>query len=141
MKKETFVRQKQKELEKYGERLRKQNRAYMQEVSAFAVNQRRSRAAALGECALQAMDHLRGLAKTKPLMNGSLEYMIREKKVEDPDGKKGFEYTVAYRVVSYEKAFTEEQITEELNKTWEKMQMEIDERFPEDEDGKDQGRD
>lgn len=130
MKRETFVKLKEKELDGYRKRLEKEHNAYMQTFSAFAINQRRSRAAAIGECALKAMDEVRGLAKTKRLMNGSLEYMITEQKVQDEDGRKGFQYSVSYRVVSMEKAFTPERIEEELKKTWEKMQMEIDERFP-----------
>lgn len=131
MTREQKIKKDSRDLKRYGERLRKEHKVYLQMYDAYAVNQRRSRAAAIGECALQAMDGVRGLAKTKNLMDGSLEYMITEQKVRDPDGKIGFHETVTYRVVSMEKAHTEEWIQKELEETFEKMMLETDEMFPE----------
>lgn len=127
---EAKIKKDSKALQNYAKRLKNEHKVYIQTFSAYAVNQRRSRAAAIGECALQAMDEVRGLAKKKQLLDGSLDYMITEQKVQDPDGRKGFHCSVTYRVVSAEKAHTEEWIKEELEKTFEKMMMDTDEMFP-----------
>ena len=127
---EQKIKKDKKALEKYGERMRKERKVYLQMFDAYSVNQRRSREAAIGACALKAMDEVRGLAKTKPLMDGSLDYMITEQKVKDPDGKVGFHVSVTYRVVSQEKAWTEEKIQAELEDTWKRMMLETDEMFP-----------
>lgn len=124
------IKKDSKALQKYGQRLKNEHKVYIQMFEAYAANQRKSRAAAIGACALRAMDEVRGLAKTKPLMDGSLEYMITEQKMVDPDGIKGFHCTVTYRVVSAEKAHDEEWIRKELEETFEKMMQETDEMFP-----------
>lgn len=131
MTREQKIKKDSKALKNYAKRLEKEHKVYMQTFSAYAVNQRRSRAAAIGECALQAMDGVRGLARTKPLMDGSLEYLITEQKLQDPDGLRRFHCSVTFRVVSQEKAHTNEEIQQEIEKTFEKMMMETDEMFPE----------
>ena len=120
-----------KTLEKYAKRLKEARRCYIQTVTAIAVNQRKSRRVAAGECVLQAMDQVRALAKTKMLMDGSLEFMITEKKLIDPDGKKGFEYGVTYKVTSWEPNYTEDEIRENVEKLAKQLQEETDEMFPE----------
>lgn len=132
MTREQKERKDQKTIQKYAEKMRKQGKAYMQTFSAFAINQRRSRAAAAGECVLQAMDAVRGLSRTKPLKDGTLDYMINEKKVQDPDGRKGFQYEITYRVVSYERAFTDDQIRKGTEELAEKLRKETEEMFAED---------
>lgn len=133
MNREQKIKRDSKALRKYGQRLKNEHKVYLKMFEAYAVNQRRSRAAAIGECALQAMDEVRGLAKVKPLLDGSLDYMITEQKVKDPDGRTGFHCTVTFRVVSAEKAHDDEWIQKELEETFEKMMQETDEMFPEEE--------
>ena len=130
MTREQKIRKDGKALKKYADRLRKERKTYIQTFEAYAVNQRKSRAAAIGECALQAMDEVRGLAKIKPLVDGTLEYLITEEKVQDPDGRRGFHCAVTFRVVSQEAAHTDEWIKAEIEKTFEKMMAETDEMFP-----------
>ena len=130
MTREQKIRKDGKALKKYADRLRKERKTYIQTFEAYAVNQRKSRAAAIGECALQAMDEVRGLAKIKPLVDGTLEYLITEEKVQDPDGRRGFHCAVTFRVVSHEAAHTDEWIKAEIEKTFEKMMAETDEMFP-----------
>ena len=130
MNREQKIKRDSKALRKYGQRLKNEHKVYLKMFEAYAVNQRRSRAAAIGECALQAMDEVRGLAKVKPLLDGSLDYMITEQKVKDSDGKIGFHCTVTFRVVSAEKAHDDEWIQIELEETFEKMMREKDEMFP-----------
>ena len=133
MNREQKIKKDSRALKKYAQRLRGEHKVYIQMFDAYAVNQRRSRAAAIGACAMQAMDAVRGLARVKPLLDGTLEYMITEQKVKDPDGKIGFHATVTFRVVSGEKAHDEEWIQKELEETFEKMMQETDEMFPEEE--------
>lgn len=133
MTREQKIKKDSKALQKYAQRLKNEHKVYLRIFDAYAVNQRRSRAAAIGECALQAMDAVRGLAKVKPLMDGSLEYLITEQKVKDPDGKTGFHCSVTFRVVSAEKAHDDEWIQKELEETFEKMMRETDEMFPQEE--------
>ena len=111
--------------------MRKARKEYLQTFSAYAVNQRRSRAAAIGECALQAMDAVRGLSRTKPLIAGSLDYVIEEKKVQDETGMKGFHCAVTFHVFSDERKYSDEEIRKEIEDTFEKLMMETDEMFPE----------
>lgn len=140
MTREQKIKRDGKALKKYKERLKKERKVYMECFSAYAVNQRKSRAAAIGECALQAMDRVKEMARIKPLLDGSLEYMITEKKVVDPAGIKGFQCSVTYRVVSAEDAHTAEWIEKEIEDTFEKMMQETDEMFPP-EEKKDEGQD
>lgn len=139
MTREEKIREDGESLKQYEERLRKTKKAYHQEFRAFAINQRRSRALALGECCLKAMDEVRGLNRTKPLIPGTLDYLINEQKVTDADGVKGFSCVVAYRVVSEEPEYTDEWIKNEIAETFEKMMIETDEMFPQEEqkDGQD----
>lgn len=136
MTREQKIKKDAKVLKKYEKRLREERRVYIQTFEAYAVNQRRSRAAAMGECALQARDAVRSLSKAKDLVDGTLDYMIREEKVVDPDGKKGFHCAVTYKVMSYEPAHTDEWIRAEMEKTFEQLMHETDEMFPEEKDEK-----
>lgn len=128
-----------KELKAYEERLRKTSKVYVQKFEADAINQRKSRAAAIGACVLQAMDELQGLWKTKPLRAGSLEWNFAEQKIVDPDGKKGFHETVQYSVASGEPAYSEDEIRELIEDTRKRMELDLNEMYPEEaaEDGTD----
>lgn len=130
MTREQKIKKDAKALRKYAERLRKEKKVYMGEAMGAAENNRRPRAFTLGECALRVMDEVRGLARTRKLVDGTLEYMISEQKGRDTDGRTTFVYTVAYRVVGDEPAHTDEWIREEIEKTFEKMMLETDEMFP-----------
>ena len=131
-----------RQLVRYRERLENTRKTYMQTFEADAINQRRSREAALGACALKAIDAARELAKGKKLVDGTLDYMITEQKMEDPDGRIGFHCSVSFQVISTERAFNDEEINKEIMDTFEKMMMETDELFPveeKDEKGESEG--
>lgn len=137
MTREQKIRKDSKTLKKYKERLKKERKRYIQTFDAFAINQRRSREAALGACALKALDAVRELNKVKPLVKGTLEFVISEQKVIDPDSKKGFHCSVTFAVASEEAAHEPEWIEKEVEHTFELMMRETDEMFPEEaEDGK-----
>lgn len=133
------IRDDGRRLAKYKERLINTTKTYMQTYEADAINQRRSRVMALGTCALKALDGARGLAKTKQLADGSLEYMINEQKIVDPDGRIGFHCSVTFKVGSLERAFTDQEIDREIEDTFERMMAETDELFPEDPPEEDDG--
>lgn len=101
-----------------------------------SATDRKSRAAALGECALQAMEALKQLQEEKekekhPLVEGSLIWRITEQKIKDTDGKKGFEYKVMLSVYSAEQRFTDEDIRKELHETYLQFKAETTEMFGE----------
>ena len=128
------IRRDGRALSKYRERLENTYKSYIQTFDAYAINQRKSREAALGACALKAIDTVRGLAKANKLASGSVEYVINEQKLADPDGKIGFHYVVAFKAVGTEKAYNDEEINKEIMDTFERMMMETDEMFPEEKD-------
>lgn len=125
------IRRDSQALRKYAARLRKERRVYIQTFDAFSINQRRSRELALGACALKAIDAVRELWKVKPLIPGTLEYVIHEEKVKDADDRKGFHCVVTFKVTSNEDAHSPEDIQKEIEDTFEKMMRETDEMFPE----------
>ena len=132
MKRETFIAKREKELMKYGERLRNTYKRYGQFVRVKAeTNNRKGREIAAGKAVLQALDALCETAAKKPLAEKGLIWAISEKKYKDENGVNVFEYEIGFNALSYDHEFTEEQIQEELKRTWEIMQKEIDERFPE----------
>ena len=140
MKRETFVRKKEKELAAYGERLRKTYKRYARFVRVQAeTTNRAGREKAAGKAVLQALDVLCQTAAEKPLVRGGLNWRISEEKSKDGNGRTQIVYEIGFSAVSSEREFSEEQIAEELKKTWEKMDMEIQERFPEAEDEKQEG--
>ena len=131
MTREQKIRKDQKTIKKYAEECKRRRKVYMQTFSAFAINQRRSRAAAVGELVLEAIEGVKGLAHVHPLIAGTLEYGIIEQKVKDPDGRKGFSYQVTYHVIANENAMTEEEQEKEVRELEEKLRRETDEMFPE----------
>lgn len=140
MKRETFVRKKEKELAAYGERLRKIYKRYGQYVRVTAeTTNRAGRERAAGKAVLQILDMLVETAGKVPLVKGGLNWAISEQKIRDESGKKQIVYEIGYSALSREHEYSEEQIAEELKRTWEKMEMEIKERFPEAEDEKQEG--
>lgn len=131
MKKETFVRKKERELAKYGERMRNTYKRYAKFVRVEAENNRKARVNAAGEAVLRALDTLCETAGQVPLVKGGLIWHITEQKNKDANGKAKFVYEIGFSALSSVREFTEEQIRQELDETWKKMQIEIDERFPE----------
>ena len=130
MTREQKIRKDAKTLKAYKKRLQQERVVYHQNFDLVAINQRRSREAALGACVMKALDAVRELNKAKNLVPGTLYYSIDEQKILDPDGRKGFLESVTYFVQSYEKAHTEEDIEAEIEKTFEQFMRETDELFP-----------
>ena len=132
MKRETFLRKKEQDLDAYGKRMRNTYKRYGRFVRVKAEkNNRTGREAAAGKAVLQALDALCETAAQKPLAMGGVGWHISELKTKDENGKSEFTYEVGFSALSLDREYTDEQIKEELNQTWEKMQLEIDERYPE----------
>jgi len=118
---------------KYREQLKLAKMPYMGVAEARAVNNRRARALALGECALKIMDQVRECSKKHDLINGTLEYMMNEAVVYPHEGQreKAFDYKVMFQVYANEPRYTEEEIDAEIAELERKLAMETDEMFPE----------
>lgn len=133
---EQKIKKDSKALRKYAERLRMTVKNYGRKFDAVAINQRKSRALALGECAMKAMEDVQAEAMKHKFKPDSLYYILHEEPVKDETGKKFFHEMVMWAVTSYEPAYTEEEIQKELEETFEKMMRETDELYPaEEKDG------
>ena len=124
------IREDGKKLKEYEHRLRITMKKAGQRFDAFAVNQRKSREAALGACALKALDSVRELMRSRELEPNSLEFMITECPTLDENGKKTFHCSVLYSVTTHERAYTDDEIKAEIEKTFEQMMRETDMLFP-----------
>jgi hypothetical protein len=131
---EMKIRKDSKALRKYSDRLHREVKNYGRKFDAVAINQRKSRALALGECAMQAMEDVQQEAMRHKFKPDSLYYVIHEEPVKDETGKKYFHEMVMWAVTSYEPAHTEEEIQKELEETFEKMMRETDELYPAEEE-------
>ena len=137
MKRETFIRKKEQELEKYGNRLRNTYKRYARFVKVKAeTNNRKGRETAAGRAVLQALDALCETAAQKRLVPKGLQWSISEIKSKDENGKKEFEYEIGFSALSYDREYTDEQVQKELDETWKKMMMDVNERYPEEKDEK-----
>ena len=136
MNKKQKIKRDKQTLKRYEQKMRKRPKDHTIGAEVYSGTDRRSRALALGECALQVMENFRGLQKEReearhPLIEGSLFWMLKEDKVKDTDGRKGFHYRVMLKVQSAEPYYTEDEIREELHKTYLQFKAETEEMFGE----------
>jgi len=124
------IRRDAKDLKNYRKRLEAERLTYRQVFDTYAENNRRKRENALGRCALKALDAVRELNRAKDLVPGTLDFMIKEQKVQDAEGIVGFHCSVEFMVVSKEPAHSKEDIDKEIEDTFERMMHETDELFP-----------
>ena len=125
-----------KRLKRNEQKMRKRPKEHRIGAEVYSTTDRKSRALALGECAIQVMEQFHELQAERekdkhPLINGSLFWQIKEQKVKDTDGKKGFHYQVMLSVQSAEPYYTEEELREELRKTYLQFKAETEEMFGE----------
>ena len=100
-------------------------------AEAYSEGGRRNRAAALGECCLQAIEELDKETRKRHFLPGTLSWIINESRVRDSDGRKGYRYSVTWHVLEDEPALTEEEILKELEETEKRIQAETAEMFEE----------
>ena len=136
MNKKQKIKRDKQTLKRYEQKLRRRPKDHTIGAEVYTDTDRKSRALGLGECALQVMENLEKLQKEKleekrPLIEGSLFWMLKEEKVKDTDGRKGFHYRAMIKVQSSEPYYTEDEIREELHKTYLQFKAETEEMFGE----------
>ena len=118
----------------YENRLRAKRKHYTQSTEAISAGGRRNRALALGECVLKLLDALEKEHFIHHFLQGTLAWNIFQDRTVDPDGVKGYKYTVAYHALADEQAMTEEEIKTEIEETRKKIEQETKEMFREEEE-------
>lgn len=134
MTKEQKLKKDAKTIKKYAEECARRRKVYMRHFSAYAVNQRRTRAEVVGDLVLRAIEDVKGISHVHPLIAGTLEYGIIEQKCKDPDDHIMFHYEVTYHVIANEDAMTEEEQKKEVAELAERLRLETEEMFPEEKD-------
>ena len=118
----------------YGTKMRNTVKNYSLQTSGITTGGRKNRAICLGECILQAADKLERESKDHNFVPGSLAWTFTEDRVQDPDGRKGYQYTVKLVVATDENAYTDEEIRKELEDLEKKLAAETAEMFAEEEE-------
>ena len=114
----------------YG-RLKNTKKHYSKSAEAFSTGGQKGRAMAIGACVLELLKALQKDAVEKKYLPGTLSWLIDEQRVIDPDGKKGYKYTVVYHAYADEQAVSDEEIKKEIEELTEKLRMETEEMFGE----------
>ena len=113
----------------YERNLRAKRKHYTQSTEAISAGGRRNRALAVGECVLKLLDELEKEHFKHHFLPGTLCFNVFQDRTVDPDGIKGYRYTVAYHAMADEPALTEEEITAEVDETWKRIQAETEEMY------------
>ena len=127
-------RKDRKTLASYRRSLEIERKVYTQAFSAFSEGGRKNRALAIGECCLQGMEKISDLVNMKPkgtFVPGTLMWNLCENKVKDEDGAEGYHYSVIFRVQSYERAWTDEEVEKKVAAAREKIRAETEEMYAE----------
>ena len=125
-------RQDRKTLASYKRSLQIERKVYTQAFSAYSESGRKNRALAIGEGCLQGMEKISDLVNMKPkgtFVPGTLMWNLMEQKVKDEDGAEGYRYSVIYRVQSYERAWTDEEVEKKVAAAGEKIRAETEEMY------------
>lgn len=134
-------RKDRKALAGYKRSLEIERKVYVQEFSAISEGGRKNRALTIGECCLRGMEKINDLVNMKPkgtFVPGTLMWQLYEHKVKDEDGAEGYKYGVIYRIQSYERAWTDEEVKAKVRAAAEKIHAETEEMFAEDEEDEEQ---
>ena len=113
----------------YERNLRAKRKHYTQSTEAISAGGRRNRALAVGECVLKLLDELEKEHFKHHFLPGTLAFNVFQDRTVDPDGIKGYRYTVAYHAMSDEQAMTEEEIAAEVEETRKKIEAETEEMY------------
>lgn len=116
-------------LRKYEAQLRGRRVHYSQAAETYSTGGQKNRAMAAGAAVMEGFRMLEKLRREHPLVAGTLSWIIGEDRCVDPDGKKGYKYTVAYHVYADEPALTEEEIREEIDETRKRIEAETEEMY------------
>ena len=126
------IRKDRATLRAYEKKLQAEKKHYTQTFEAYSETGRKNRALCVGECCLQAMEKLNDLVNREPkipFVKGSLFFNMGEQRVKDEDGEKGFKYSVTYHLLSYEPAYTKDEIRAQLEEAAKRIGAETEEMF------------
>ena len=118
-------------IEVYEHSLRAKRKHYVQSTEAISAGGRRNRALAVGECVLKLLDEIGKEHFKHHFLPGTLVFNVFQDRTVDPDGIKGYKYTVAYHADADEPALTDEEIKKEIDETREKLRKETEEMYAE----------
>ena len=136
MRKEQKIKKDQHTIAKYMKRLKGMRNEICRKAEVYSQGGHRNRVTAIGEAVLKLLDdfnkqqadlNIRG----KKMLDGTLFWLFEEQKVKDTDGKTGYRYTIGYLVKTSEPKYTEEEIQQELEETYQKMKAETEEMYGE----------
>ena len=136
MRKEQKIKKDQHTIAKYMKRLKGMRKEICRKAEVYSQGGHRNRVTAIGEAVLKLLDdfnkqqadlNIRG----KKMLDGTLFWLFEEQKVKDTDGKTGYRYTIGYLVKTSEPKYTEEEIQQELEETYQKMKAETEEMYGE----------
>ena len=136
MRKEQKIKKDQHTIAKYMKRLKGMRKEICRKAEVYSQGGHRNRVTAIGEAVLKLLDDFNkqqaDLAiRGKKMLDGTLFWLFEEQKVKDTDGKTGYRYTIGYLVKTSEPKYTEEEIQQELEETYQKMKAETEEMYGE----------
>ena len=136
MRKEQKIKKDQHTIAKYMKRLQNERKEICRKAEVYSQGGHRNRVNAIGESVLKLLDDFNkqqaDLAiRGQKMLNGTLFWLFEEQKVKDTDGIKGYRYTIGYMVKTSEPKHTEQEIQEELEKTYRLLKAETEEMYGE----------
>lgn len=126
------------QLAHYERNLRAKRKHYTQSAETFCTGGQKNRAMAAGAAVLSGLEQLEKFRREHRLIPGTLSWIIGEDRAMDPDGKKGYRYTVAWHIYADENVLTEEEIAAEIEDTRKKMAAETEEMYGPSDDAEDE---
>ena len=136
MRKEQKIKKDRHTIAKYMKRLQNERKEISRKATVYSQGGHRNRVNAIGESVLKLLDdfnkqqadlNIRG----QKMLDGTLFWLFEEQKVKDTDGIKGYRYTIGYMVKTSEPKHTEQEIQEELEKTYQLLKNETEEMYGE----------
>lgn len=136
MRKEQKIKKDRHDLVKYMKRMENQRQEIKRMGDAYCLTGHKNRVNTIGEIVLKLLEDFykkQGELKLRghKMLDGTLFWIIEETRVKDPDGKKGFHYSVGYMVKTSEPMYTKEEIQKEMEETYQKMKQETEEMYGE----------
>ena len=136
MRKEQKIKKDRHSIAKYMKRLRGMRAEICRKAEVYCTGGHRQRVNAIGESVLKLLadfnEQQAELAKRgQKMLDGTLFWLVEEQRVKDTDGKKGYRYRIAYMVKTSEPKYTEAEIQQELEETYQKMKAETEEMYGE----------
>ena len=117
----------------YEQKLKSTVKNFRLSAEAFTTGGKKNRALAVGGCILSVSEKLEKESVNHHFVEGSLGWNITEERVKDSEGNKGYRYQVTVVVATDEKAYTAEQIREQVEDLEKRLAAETEEMFSEDE--------